>query len=74
MGKTASETVARSRKKSDVRRRVLNLTPEEDAILQSLKGDYGSMKGAVMAGLAKLTEQGRISKADVLAWIERMPD
>lgn len=83
MGKkpTASEAVAKAQQRNRDAgggRLTINLTPEDmgkwEAVLDGFPAGRGQKMAAFRAMLESMLSQGETTKADVLAWIERMPD
>lgn len=68
---THAEAVAKSREKSGAKGVNISMLPEERALLDALADRHGGIKGAVMAGLRALEGRGEISRAALLAEIER---
>ena len=47
---------------------------EELEIVNEAIAIHGSFKKACMAGFGKIVTQGRVSKSDIIAWVESQPD
>ena len=71
MAKDTTKAVQRSNQKTGKKRRSVNLLPEQDAQLERLKEQYGTLHAVFLAGMNALEGQNDLSKEAVLEWIKR---
>lgn len=68
---THAQAVTRSRKANAMRAVNIQLAPDDSDRLDRLAMAHGGIKAAVVAGLRALEGRGEMSKAELLAEIER---
>lgn len=71
MAKTASEVVKASETRRGIRSTSVKLDPDEMALWDRMAEKHGGRKASLVAALERLDGRKDITRADVLAWIER---